>query len=211
MIVDYDILTTCLLKTLTNKHGTNYLTIDDVKNVMAEIRQPLSEPLQITDEAKKAVANATADELLQEIIKCANMITDKWDRDNLTILQFLCKEYENKVNCQHFRDFIRTYNFKRNEIYSCQFGHSLSLYGCFMSLLDHKNSKDTCIIAVSIIEQQYDEKRKNFKLIYNKKEPLENITNILMSKNRYITKEQMDEIQYILAEPDKVTIEKATT
>ena len=215
MIVDYNKFTQCLLQKLSEQYKTNYFTVNDVANVINEIKEPLSKQIEITDETKNTIKNMTTKELLKEIIQCANNVTDIWDRDNLIILRFMCNVYENKVDCKRFQDFIRAYNFKKHEIYSCRFACSQSLYGCFMSIIKDKTNEDICIISAAIVEEQYIDKNKKFKLVYNEKENIDDIIATIIAKEidgyKYLTKEQIDNIKYILAEPDSVTVKKATS
>lgn len=215
MIVDYDRFTQCLLKQLSERYKTNYFTVNDVAVVVNDIKCSLSKEIKITDEMKNTINNMPHEELLKEIIECANAVTDKWDRDNLILLRYMCGAYERKVDCQRFQDFIRAYDFKRHETYSCRFSCNQSLYGCFMSIINDRTNDDICIISAAIIEEKYVDKDKKFKLVYNEKATIDDITATIVAKeiegHKYLTKEQVDDIKYILAEPDSVTIEKATS
>ena len=87
MIVDYDRFAQCLLKQLSERYKTNYFTVNDVAVVVNDIKGSLSKEIKITDEMKNTINNMPHEELLKEIIECANAVTDKWDRDNLILLR----------------------------------------------------------------------------------------------------------------------------
>lgn len=214
MVVDYNRFEKCLLQALSEKYKTDFFTTEDVKNVMEEIKEPLSKQLTITDKEKESIHKMTPDELLTKIVECANNINDTWDRDNLTILDYMCTQYQNKVNCSTYRECIRAYSFTRHEIYSCRFGHSMSLYGCFMSIIRDKMDENICIIAASIVQEKYHNKNKDFKLVYNNKASIDDITMTLTAKesnaDEYLSNDVFDNIKYILAEPKLVTIKHTT-
>ena len=67
MIVDYNKFTQCLLQKLSEQYKTNYFTVNDVANVINEIKEPLSKQIEITDETKNTIKNMTTKELLKEI------------------------------------------------------------------------------------------------------------------------------------------------
>ena len=215
MIVDYDRFTCQLINHLSEKHKTNFFTVEDVNVAINEIKEIASKEIDLSDNTLNTTFQSmAAEQLLNEICECADNVHDEWDRDNLKLLQYMCKKYESKVNCSRYNIFTRFYDVNRRCINSCRFGHSLSLYGSFQNIFRDKNSKNISMISYAIIQQK-DSNNQEI-IIYNRKNSLHDIISDIKNKTHGTVRlddhqEIIDDIQYIIAEPRHVTLEKAVS